>query len=403
MDYYNILEIERSATDQEITKAYRKLALKYHPDKVKDPAQKAIAEKKFKEITEAYEVLSDENKRKIYDQFGHDGLKHGGMGGMGRGFPFGGFDPFGGGFPFGGGGMGGRQIPITSHTIHVDLDAFYFGKTVVFKVNIKNPCTKCDTTGSSDKNKIEKCKKCSGQGKISQRRQVGPGMIMQQILDCPDCMGKCTIIPKEYICSDCKGDGKIVSPTNIEHHIRKGFHYGDYIIENKGDYVDANIRGHIKLQIRPVDKSKYSFKRDDSTLYYEQHLSLREALLGFDIIIKHFDVDHPLKVVSKEIISDGTVKEISGWGMPDMRDSSKKGNLRIIFKVHFPEKLDDDLRKILDKGLPKDKHDKHDIHVEKTDTFLVSDLKKINIDDIHKEKEDESPDEEVRPQSCTQQ
>jgi len=399
MDYYKTLEVERSVSDQDITRAYRKLALKYHPDKVKDPAQKIIAEKKFKEITEAYEVLSDEKKRKIYDQFGHQGLKQG-MGG----------DPFGGMFPGGfnpfemhpGFQRQGKEIPITIHMVHLDMDAFYFGKQFAFKVNIKNCCGKCQGSGCSDKTKVQKCKKCGGQGKINQPRQVGPGFIMQQVIECPECNGKCESYSKEYSCKECTGQGKITTLTNIEHYVKKGMDYGDYLIENKGDYIDTNMRGHIRLQIRPVEKSKYSmYKRDDSLLYYEQHISLREALLGFDITIKHFDVDHPLRLISKDIVSDGSIREIAEWGMPEM-EGNQKGKMRIVFHVDFPEKLDDDMKRILDKGLPKDRErTTMNKNADKEDTFIVNELKKINVEEEMKNNE-ENDGPRGQPQ-CAQQ
>lgn len=409
MDYYKLLEIERNASDQEITKAYRKMALKYHPDKVKDPAQKVIAEKKFKEITEANEVLSDEKKRKIYDQFGHEGLKNMNNGGGG------GFNPFGGGgfgFPFemhpGMNRGQQREIPVTPHMVHLDMDAFYFGKTIMIKVNIKQPCGKCSGSGCTDKSKVEKCKKCGGQGKVNVRQQIGPGFMVQQVIECPECKGKCESFMKEYMCGECKGEGKLMMMTNVEYQVKKGSDYGDYIIENKGDYVNEHVRGVIKLGIRPIEseKSKYKFKREngESTLYYEQHLSIREALLGFDIVIKHFDVDHPLRLISKGITKNQEMREIKGWGMPEMDEPSRKGNLRVVFIVDFPDKMDEEMKRALDKGLPKDKVINNS-EVNEKDTYKMEELKNIKMEDIEDERHREEAEmhREKMKEGCTQQ
>jgi len=229
-DYYQILGVERNSSQDEIKKAYRKLAMKYHPDKNKGNKE---AEEKFKSISSAYSVLSDEKQKNIYDQFGEEGLN-------GAGFdPMGGMDPtdffsqvfrdFGGGGmgdPFGGFGFGGRQQPThtqdMSHTIRVKLEDVYKGVTKQLEFNKKIICSTCKGIGSPNKSAVKKCATCKGSGVETIVRQVGPGMIQQQNITCRSCKGAGESIPKDQICGTCSGKKTIKSPKKLDIEINTG-------------------------------------------------------------------------------------------------------------------------------------------------------------------------------------
>ena len=374
-DYYKLLGIQRNADENEIKKAFRKLSLKYHPDKVPS-AQKAEAEKMFKEINEAVGVLSNPEKRKIYDKHGKKGLEEfermGGSRGGGNpfagmgGFPFANMAGMGGmgGFPFGNmGGMGGERLPALAHVVHLDLDAFYHGKAIAFNVNIKEKCVPCSATGTSDTSKKQKCSSCNGAGQVTIQRMMGPGMMMQQTVVCPGCQGRKESIPAEFVCSNCNGTCKVTNSTRIEYFVKKGSGYGEYPIEGKGDFVRLDggkeIRGHIILQIRPPtpDKMRFGhFKRINNDLVYEHTLTLNEALTGCDIHIKHMDSEeNPFLLKCRKVIQPESSVEVPGKGMPVVDErgvvNDKFGKLIVIFHVSFPDSFPPDIKNLLNNVL----------------------------------------------------
>lgn len=388
MDYYQLLGVSKTASEQEIKKAYKKLALKYHPDalgrqNLSDDAKKE-AEEKFKKIGHAYSILTDDKKRKIYDQHGEEGLKQFESmdGSMPQGFPFSGFP----GFPGFSGMRQRKRVPITRHTVHVDLDTFYYGKLIMFKIPTKSKCLNCDGLGCSDRSKIQKCQTCHGKGSIVRQVQMGPGMMAQQVMPCPTCQGKKESFPDQYKCNQCRGTGKSVVQTQIEYYIEKGSDYGDYMIEGRGDYIDSDTRGHIQLQIRPVPKSKFRMRRRGYDLMLEQRITLRESLLGFEIIIPHVDRDNPIMLTSKEIVSPRTVKRIRGRGMPihknhqNSRQQLDHGDLIIIFEVDFPKRLSVDESHHISHALPKTERLVPKIESD-PESYLVESLETIETDD----------------------
>lgn len=395
-DYYKSLEVSKTASEAEIKKAYRRLAVRYHPDKISEE-QRARGEEKFKEISEAYAVLSDPEKRQIYDRHGIEGLKqHERMSDMSGGFPF----PFNFGPP-----QQNKRVPFTSHQIHLDLDAFYFGKLISFKLNIKNCCLACHGTGCSDSSKVEKCSTCQGRGQVTRQSRIGPGFIAQQVVQCPNCHGKGESYPKQYICQPCQGTTQVSTSTVVEYYVKKGTDYGDYVIPNKGDYVDSNTRGHIRLQIRPPKAgSKYPFKRGDDQLFYEHHLTLKEALLGFDLTIRHIDPDRPIRLISNEVISSGSIREIENRGMPKLVENSSSpdtyGSMVIIFRVDFPttEELNanPESKKLLNQALmttksrPRSKY--QGPTPDQSDTYRISELKQIDPEKEMKEQQHQIPE-----------
>ena len=385
-EYYSLLGVDRKASGVDIKRAYKKASLKYHPDKHQGDNKKS-AEEMFKRVSEAYNVLSDDKKRKIYDQAGKKGIeeyeKMEAAGYRGFSFPGGGFPPFPG-FAF-----GRERLPITAHTVHLDLDAFYHGKLIAFKVGVNNPCQSCNGSGCRDPAKVGRCNKCNGQGQIMQQRMVAPGMMMQQLVVCPQCNGRKESFPRELTCQDCRGSTKKTESVRIEYFVKRGTGYGDFPIENKGDFVKieggAEVRGHIILQIRPPppDKSRFGhLKRAGDDLIYEHTLSLNEAMIGFDLVVPHVDVEeNPFVLTCRDrVIQPESVFEVRDKGMPviDERDvhHGKFGKLIVIFHVRLPKILSGKERLMLVKALPhadatggtirksKDGHDPEIIGVE---------------------------------------
>lgn len=328
MDYYQQLGVERTASEGEIKKAYRKLAIKYHPDKV--PAnQKGDAEKRFKEISEAYQVLSDPQKRRKYDQFGKEGLNR-------PENPFHGF--------------GQRErLPVKEHQIYADLDTLYFGRKIKFKIRLRESCKDCLGCGASDRSKIEACSVCGGSGSIMQKVQMG-SMLMQQMVICPGCRGSKEKCPREFICKPCGGQGTKLEEKEIEYNLEKGSDYGDIPLYGQGDYTKGGERGHIVLRVGPppANMQKYKhLKREGNVLIYEHTLNLEQALLGFNIVVPHLE---PFQLTSgRRVISPEMILEIPGKGMNRIEP------LLIKFHVKFPDQLGDEMRKKLSEVLPKTK------------------------------------------------
>eukprot|EP01137_Pigoraptor_chileana_P003784 Opistho-2@44497 len=334
--FYDLLGVEPTANEADLKKAFRKLALKYHPDKNPDAGDK------FKELSFAYEVLADPKKREIYDKYGEQGLKEGGG-------PGGGFSPedvfsqfFGGGGLFGGGGggrrseRGERRGRDMAHPLKVSLEDLYKGKTSKLALQKHILCPKCDGKGGKD-GAVQSCKSCNGQGVKISLRQIGPGMVQQMQSACPECQGEGEIIKEKDRCKNCMGKKTTVERKVLEVHIEKGMKDGQKIVfHGEGDQAPGIVPGDIIIVID--EKEHPTFKRDGQDLVMEIEVELGEALCGFKRIITHLD-DRKLLVTSPpgQVIKEGAVKTIKNEGMPRHRNPFEKGNLYISFKVKFPE------------------------------------------------------------------
>lgn len=348
-DFYTVLGVGRSATPDEIKKAYRKLAMQYHPDKNPDPA----AQEKFKTITEAYTVLSDENKRRTYDQFGEEGVNQGfgGMGGMDGmsaeeifsqmfGGGFGGMGGMGG--DFGGfGGMGGQReqrTPDLEHVISVTLEDVFAGKSTHIDYQRKVNCGTCRGTGAKPPHKPTKCSACRGTGTRVITRQMG-GMIQQSIGECPVCQGAGETIPAGHKCTDCHGQKVQTRSHRLNVSIPRGAKSGDVLnFHGEADQhpgaATGDVRVHIDVRPHPLFKR---LKNDD--LLVDQTISLGNALSGYEFTIQ--TLDKRLLVIrdvhgkaGSKIIQPGSIKMIPGEGLPGK--GGKRGNLYVRFKVDFP-------------------------------------------------------------------
>lgn len=338
--FYEILGVSANATEQELKKAYKIGALKHHPDK---NAHNPDAAEKFKDLSRAYEVLSDPQKRAIYDQYGEEGLENGaGAGGGVNAEDL--FSQFfgnsGGGFGgMFGAGMGTQRGPTKARTIHhvmkVTLEDIYNGKVSKLALQKSILCPKCDGRGGKE-GSVKKCAGCDGQGTKMMMRQMGP-MIQRFQTVCPDCNGEREIIREKDKCKACNGKKTSVERKVLHVHVDRGVPNGHTIeFKGEGDQTPGVQPGDVIFQIE--EKSHPRFQRKNDDLLYQTEVDLITALAGGTIYVEHLD-DRWLSVdiLPGEVIANETVKMIRGQGMPSFRHHDF-GNMYIQFSVKFPEK-----------------------------------------------------------------
>lgn len=369
---YDLLSLNKSASESDIKKAYRKAAMKWHPDRWsnKSDSDKKQAENKFKEIGEAYAILSDPQKRSMYDKYGMDAVKGAGGGG-GNPFDifeqmFGGGNPFGGGdSPFGGMGpfasmFGGRHQnerrdkgPDKKIQVNITMKECLLGcnKNIIIEKN--NKCIPCDGSGANKGNKsyIQTCSQCGGKGMVMRVIQLGPGMIQQQSSVCPKCNGKCKNIIPGKECKYCKGKGFKLEKMKKEIHIVKGTKRGDHIkLEEMADYTPNSERpGDLYVVFNELEDKE--FKRQGNNILYTKSILLSEALTGLEFILLH-PSGESIRVSYNNVIKPNDVKVLTGMGYPSS-SSIVKGDLIIKFDIKFPMNLDSKRKEILYKVLPK--------------------------------------------------
>lgn len=349
--YYDILGVPKNASADDLKKSYRKLAIKNHPDKGGDP-------EKFKEIAQAYEVLSDPEKREIYDQYGEDAIKEGMGGGGGGHNPFDIFESFfGGASQFGTGSRGGgrrqRRGEDVIHPLKVSLEDLYNGTSKKLSLSRNVICSKCNGKGSKS-GASTKCAGCQGSGMKVTIRQLGPGMIQQMQHVCPDCKGSGEAINPKDKCSQCKGEKVVQEKKVLEVHVEKGMQHGQKItFPGEADAAPDTVTGDIVFVLQMRDHAKFKRKGDD--IFYEHTLNLTEALCGFQFVLSHLD-NRQLLIKSQpgEIVKPGQFKAINDEGMPIYQRPIMKGKLYIHFSVELPETgtLSDEQRKALEAILP---------------------------------------------------
>ncbi|XP_061139643.1 dnaJ homolog subfamily A member 4 [Syngnathus typhle] len=324
--YYDLLGVGPKASAEEIKKAYRKLALKYHPDKNPNEGEK------FKLISQAYDVLSDSKKRDLYDQGGEQAIKEGGMGGASS--PMDIFNMF-----FGGGGRMQRERRGKNivHQLSVSLEDMYNGCTRKLALQKNVICEKCEGYGGK-KGTLEKCSSCKGRGVQIKVQQIGPGMIQQIQSMCGDCHGQGESFSSKDRCKNCNGHKVERKKKILEVHIDKGMRDGQKItFHGEGDQEPDLEPGDV---IIVLDQKEHSlFKRSDDNLTMTMSIKLVEALCGFKKAINTLD-DRTLVITSQpgEVIKNNDTKVIQNEGMPVYRSPYEKGQLFIQFQVEFPEK-----------------------------------------------------------------
>lgn len=329
--FYDLLGVTPDVTEAQLKKAYRVNALKYHPDKNQDNAEAA---EKFKEISGAYEILSDPQKREIYDTYGEAGLSGaGGPGGMGADDIFSHFFGGMGGGMFG--GQGGQSGPRRSrdiqHPIKATLADLYKGKITKLALTRTVLCKKCDGKGGEN---VTKCSTCNGTGTKMVTRQMGP-MVQRFQTSCPDCNGTGKKIDPKDVCPECHSKGTVEEREVLEVHIDKGMTHGQKItFAGKGDEGPDITPGDVIFIVDQQPNEQFERKGDD--LYTTVKIDLLTALAGGAFTIKHLDGEYlKVEIIPGEIITPNSVKVIEGKGMPSYRHHNF-GNMYVIFEIEFP-------------------------------------------------------------------
>jgi len=349
-DYYDVLGIAKESNDADIKKAYRKLAKQYHPDANPNNPE---AEEKFKEVGEAYSVLSDSEKRSNYDRFGHSAFGAGSSGGGGGGYGFSGFDAydifgdiFGNSDIFGGFGGGHSRGPQRGSNVHVDIDIdfkdAFFGVTKDITVPIKDTCDTCKGNGAKPGTYPESCKQCNGTGMERTAKQTILG-VMQTSRPCRACGGKGKIIRDK--CTTCRGVGKISKKKTFSVNIPKGIDTGQSIrLQGKGEAGEKSAPAGdvlITVNVKPHEV----FKREGNDLYAEIPISFTAAALGGDISIPTMEKPETQQI--KAGTQTGTVIRLSQKGMPSVRNSRVCGDIYAVLTVVVPTKLTDKQKSLL--------------------------------------------------------
>jgi molecular chaperone DnaJ len=340
-DYYETLGVPRDISDSDLKKAYRKLALKYHPDRNKGDESAA---ERFKEVSEAYEVLSDPEKRKVYDQYGHDGLRGQGFGGASAQHARDIFESFfggggGGGLDsmfeglFGGGGgrrsNGPRRGTHLRVVVHVTLKEAYTGTTKTLTIQRNDPCGACSGSGAAAGSQPETCSTCHGRGQV-QRQQ---GMFMMQS-PCPHCRGAGTIIKNP--CKACGGGGLVSTDADIEIRIPAGIETGQQLrLSGEGEPGErGGPRGDLYCIVQVQEHS--FFTRDEDNLLCEVPVTFAQLALGGSVDIPTLEGTKTLKIPSGT--QSGRVLRMRGQGMPSVRGFSH-GDLLVRVQLETPKKL----------------------------------------------------------------
>jgi molecular chaperone DnaJ len=348
-DYYEVLGVSKTATDDEIKRAYRKLAKKYHPDA--NPDDKT-AEAKFKEASEAYAVLSDADKRRQYDQFGHSAFEGGAGSG---GFDFNNMgdmsDIFGDIFGdlFGGGrsrraNNGPMKGPNLRTGIRITFEESITGVEKEIELNLKEECNTCHGTGAKPGTHAETCSKCGGKGQVVYTQQSLFGMV-RNVQTCPDCKGTGKIVKEK--CSDCYGSGFVTKKKKIEVSIPAGIDNGQSIrIREKGEPgTNGGERGDLLVEIS-VSRHPI-FQRQDYDIYSTAPISFAQAALGGDVRISTVDGDVLYNV--KPGTQTDTKVRLRGKGVPTLRNKQVRGDHYVTLVVQVPTKLSNEQRELLQK------------------------------------------------------
>ena len=347
-DYYEVLGVAKNAGDGEIKKAYRVLAKKYHPDM--NPGDKE-AEKKFKEASEAYAVLSDSDKRRQYDQFGHAAFEGGGAGG--GGFDFSGMD-FGDIFGdifgdfFGGSSRRSSNGPMKGAnvraSVRITFEEAVFGCEKELELVLKDDCPECHGSSAKPGTKPETCAKCGGKGKVIMTQQSLFGMV-QNVQTCPDCRGTGKIVKEK--CAHCHGNGYVSNKKKISVSIPAGIDHGQSVrIREKGEPgVNGGPRGDLLVEV--LITSHPIFQRQDMNIYSTAPISFAQAALGGEIRISTIDGD-VLYSVKPGTQTDTRIR-LKGKGVPSLRNKNIRGDQYVTLVVQVPTSLSAEAKEALRK------------------------------------------------------
>lgn len=348
-DYYEVLGVQKGASEDELKKAYRKLAKKYHPDANPDNKE---AENKFKEISEAYDVLSDSQKRAQYDQFGHAAFDPSMGGGGAGGFYGGGFDMgdigdiFGSMFGFGGGGSARRNGPRRGADVNVNIQISFeeaiFGATKEISVGIVDECETCHGTGAKPGTHAETCAKCNGTG---QERVVQQSLFgaMTSVRTCSSCNGTGKSIKDP--CNSCHGAGRLRKNKKFEINIPKGIDNGQTIrLAGKGEAGERG-GGYGDLLVTIYVQTDRIFTRKGTNLYCDVPITFVQAALGGEINIKTIDGEQ--KYTIKPGTQPETVVTLRGVAVPNLRNPRVRGDQIVTLKVQIPTSMTEKQKQLL--------------------------------------------------------
>jgi len=343
--YYEVLSVSRDASGDEIKRSYRRLAMKYHPDRNPDDTE---AESRFKEAAEAYEVLSDGDRRSTYDRFGRDGLR----GRPGHDFnsmrPDDIFSMFNDIFEGMGGGRS-RRVSTRGNDLITEVDFELedvlegADRDVLF--TRKDICEACDGSGAEPGTRPESCSTCGGQGKVA---QAGLGGMFRMVTACPACDGRGSVVTSP--CDACSGSGRCLVDRKLTVRIPRGIHDGQAVRvgrEGEPPPPEGGVSGrrgdlHVSVRVAPHD----CFERDGNDLLLLQPVAFTQLALGGDIDVPMLGTDEPHTVHLKAGTQPGDLIRIKDGGLPDLR-SGRHGDLVIVLKLVVPRKLNDQQRQLL--------------------------------------------------------
>ena len=352
-DYYEVLGVQKNASQDEIKSQYRKLALKFHPDRNKSPD----APEYFKEVSEAYAVLSDLEKRKIYDTYGHAGVDNRYTAEdifrgsrvnfediFGSGFEsifesiFG-----GGGFRFGGfdfGGFGRERGADLVYDTTITLEDVLKGKREAIELPREIDCENCKGSGCAPGTSLRKCSVCNGHGQVRTSRSSGFSTFVT-VQPCNTCRGQGKII--ERPCSKCKGNGKQKATRIFSFEIPAGIETGEYRIKGEGQTIPNGINGDliVRIKVKPHDK----FKRDGAEIFYDENISMIDVTLGRTLVVPTLEGTEKISVEPGS--QPNTIIKLKGKGLP-RQEGRGRGDEHVRLVVNIPEKLDKHQRKLLE-------------------------------------------------------
>lgn len=352
-DYYEVLGVSKSDSPDSIKSQYRKLALKFHPDRNKSPE----AGEHFKEISEAYAVLSDPEKKKLYDQYGHAGVDgkystedifsgaRGNFDEVFSNFGFGGFDSiFESLFGRSGGGFGGfsrQRGQDLLHEVSVTLDDVFRGKRLEIDVKKNVDCNTCNGSGCTPGTHPETCPGCRGQGQVRITRNMGFSTFVT-VQPCSKCHGEGKFISKP--CSACKGTGKTRGTKHLTFDLPAGIDNGDYAITGEGESIQHGPSGDLIIRVRVLPHQH--FKRDGADIFYDAKISIVDACLGKTIEVPTLEKPEKLKV--EEGTQPNTIAKLKGKGLPHM-NSRGRGDQYVRLVIDIPSKLNKQQKELLEK------------------------------------------------------
>jgi len=336
--YYKFLGVAKDASQKDLKKAYRKKAMKMHPDRGGDPD-------KFKELNKIYEVLTNEEKRSLYDKGGVEAVEKGESGG---GDPF---DFFGGG-----GGRSKNKKKKGQDAVakmQVTLEDLYQGATKSLRFRKQILCGDCHGSGGKG---VKTCSACDGRGMRMQMRQLGPGMIQQIQTHCDMCKGQGETISRGGRCRTCRGEKVVQKMKDLNVHINKGMQHGSKIkFREEADQSPSTTPGDLIVKL--IMKEHKRFHREGAHLFYKKNITLIEALSGFEFTIETLEKRTLIVKSEPDVLYDsGCVRAVRDEGMPQETNPSVRGNLYIIINVIFPAELDDASIAKLKKVFPANKH-----------------------------------------------